>query len=76
MTWSYVGLVAAAVSEIATRIPALRPRPDQVLMFGGTVAVATLLVVGIGAGFIRRRRSALLAPYRPPAERAPRDRAA
>jgi uncharacterized membrane protein len=71
MTWSYVGLAAAAVSEIATRMPALRPRPGQGLAFGLTVAVATLLVVGIGARLIRRRRSALLAPYRSSAERAP-----
>ncbi|HEX8320985.1 DUF2306 domain-containing protein [Longimicrobium sp.] len=65
MTWSYVGLAAAAVSEIATRMPALRPRPGQGMAFGITVAVATLLVVGVGAQLIRRRRSALLAPYRP-----------
>ena len=72
MTWSYVGLAAAAVSEIATRVPALRPRPGQGMMvFGMTVAVATLLVVAVGARLIRRRRSALLAPYRPAAERAP-----
>jgi uncharacterized membrane protein len=76
MTWSYVGLAAAAVSEIATRMPTLRPRPDQVLAFGVTVAVATILVVGIGAQLIRRRRSALLAPYWPAAGRAARGRAA
>jgi uncharacterized membrane protein len=75
MTWSYVGLAAAAVSEIATRLPALRPRPGQGLAFGVTVAVATLLVVGVGARLIRRRRSALLAPYRTAAERAPLVRA-
>jgi uncharacterized membrane protein len=67
MTWSYVGLAAAAVSEIATRVPALRPRPGQGMAFGITVAVATLLVVGVGARLIRRRRSTLLAPYRPAA---------
>jgi uncharacterized membrane protein len=71
MTWSYVGLIAAAVSEIATRMPALRPRPGQGMAFGITVAVASLLVVGIGAQLIRRRRSALLAPYRSVAEGAP-----
>ena len=64
MTWSYVGLAAAAVSEIATRVPALRPRPEQWMVFTITVVVATLLVVAIGARFVRRRRSALLAPYR------------
>lgn len=67
MTWSYVGLAAAAVSEVATRMPALRPRPGQGMAFGITVGVATLLVVAVGARLIRRRRSALLAPYRPAA---------
>jgi uncharacterized membrane protein len=71
MTWSYVGLAAAAVSEIATRMPALRPRPGQGLAFGITVAAATLLVVAVGARLIRRRRAALLASYRPTAGRAP-----
>ena len=71
MTWSYVGLAAAAVSELATRMPALRPRPGQGMVFGITVAVATLIVVGVGAQLIRRRRSALLSSYRPMAERAP-----
>jgi uncharacterized membrane protein len=70
MTWSYVGLAAAAVSEIATRMPALRPRPGQQMAFGITVALATVLVVGIGAQLIRRRRSLLLEPYRLAAERA------
>src|SRR5687767_3487001 len=65
MTWSYVGLAAAAVSEIATRMPALRPRPGQGMAFGITVAVATVIVVGVGAQLIRRRRTALLAPFRP-----------
>ena len=63
MTWSYVGLIAAAVSEAATRIPALRPRPEQQLAFGVTVAVATVLVIAVGAQLIRGRRSALLLPY-------------
>ena len=71
MTWSYVGLAAAAVSELATRMPALRPRPGQGLAFGLTVAAATLLVIGVGARLIRGRRSALLAAYRPLAAPAP-----
>lgn len=75
MTWSYVGLLAAAVSEVATRVPALRPRPGQGLAFGVTVAAATLMVVAVGARLIRRRRAALLAPYQPRAERAPLVRA-
>ena len=65
MTWSYVGLAAAAVSEIATRLPALRPRPEQLLAFSITVALSTLVVVVVGALLIRRRRAGLLAPYGP-----------
>ena len=76
MTWSYVGLIAAAVSEIATRMPALRPRPEQGLAFGITVALATLLVLAVGGWMIRRPRAALLAPYRLAANEAPRGRAA
>lgn len=75
MTWSYVGLAAAAVSETATRMPALRPRPGQGMAFGVTVAVATLLVVAVGAQLIRRSRPSLLAPYRPAEKRAPPVRA-
>lgn len=71
MTWSYVGLAAAAVSEIATRMPALRPRPGQGIAFAVTVAVATVLVVGVGARLILRRRSALLTPYRAAANATP-----
>ena len=71
MTWSYVGLVAAAVSEVATRLPALRPRPGQWMMFGIAVTAATVLVIWVGARLIRRRRAALLAPYRSAAERLP-----
>ena len=53
MTWSYVGLWAAAVSETATRIPAFRPGPGQGLAFGLTVGVATMAVVAVGARLIR-----------------------
>lgn len=75
MTWSYVGLLAAAVSEVATRVPALRPGPGQGLAFGLTVAVATVVVVAIGARLIRGRRARLLAPYAPAVEKAPLVRA-
>lgn len=52
MSWSYVGLLAAAVSESATRY--LR------FDFGWTVALATAGVVFIGARIINRRLPALL----------------
>lgn len=61
MTWSYVGLCAAAVSETATRLPITRPRPGAGLAFGLAVAVATLLVVGIGRRLIRSRAASQLA---------------
>jgi uncharacterized membrane protein len=61
MTWSYVGLCAAAVSETATRLPIARPGPGAGLEFGIAVAVATLLVVAIGASLIRSRVQAQLA---------------
>ena len=65
MTWSYVGLVAAAVSETATRFPAVRaaaggPGPA----FWLAVAVATCLVVTTGGLLISRRSRAVLAPHR------------
>lgn len=63
MTWSYVGLLAAAISEIATRLPALRPQPGHDAVIGLTVVAATLLVVGVGRRLIRERQLALLQPY-------------
>lgn len=47
MAWSYVGLVAAAAAETATRY--LR------FDFGVLVVTATLVVVGVGAMIIERR---------------------
>jgi uncharacterized membrane protein len=62
MSWSYVGLWAAAVSEVATRVPAFRPSAAQgMAVFGIVVAVATLLVVGVGARLIRVRARGALA---------------
>lgn len=56
MTWSYVGLCAAAVSEVATRTPGFR--------FWWAVMVGTLAVIGIGGMMIRRNQAAVLAPFR------------
>lgn len=57
MSWSYVGLVAAAVAETATRATVVRvalggPSPR----FWTTVAVASAAVIGAGSWIIRRRR--------------------
>jgi uncharacterized membrane protein len=65
MTWSYVGLVAAAVSETATRIlmPILAPRlgPGALAAFWTLVGVATLAVVLAGSRVIKRRLPAAIA---------------
>ena len=55
MSWSYVGLCAAAVSEISTRY--LR------LNFGWTVAIATLFVVSVGFFCIRIRMPMILRKF-------------
>ena len=47
MCWSYVGLVAAFVSEVAVRVPGVG--------FGYVVVVATAVVVAGGAVLIYRR---------------------
>ena len=65
MTWSYVGLVAAALSEVATRMPVFRPQPGAGVGFAIGVAAATLAVVAVGARLIRLRKARLLAPYQP-----------
>ncbi|HEU4883175.1 MAG TPA: DUF2306 domain-containing protein [Longimicrobium sp.] len=56
MTWSYVGLCAAAVSEVGTRTPGLQ--------FWWGVMLGTAAVFGAGAVLIRRHRAAVLAPFR------------
>ena len=47
MCWSYVGLFAAFVSEVATRVPGVR--------FGWGVVAATIAVVMVGAVLINGR---------------------
>lgn len=61
MAWSYVGLIAAAVSEAMTRLPLLRGfimsdwGPDSPgARFGIVVGLATSLVVALGAWLIHR----------------------
>lgn len=52
MSWSYVGLLAAAVAETSTRLLNFN--------FGLTVAVASFAVLGVGAVVINRRLPVLL----------------
>jgi len=47
MCWSYVGLLAAFLAEIAVRVPGMR--------FGPAVITATVLVVAVGAFAIHTR---------------------
>ena len=65
MSFSYVGLTAAAVAEIVTRLPALRPAPGQGGVFGLTVALSSLVVIFVGAAKIRRHRERTLHPFQP-----------
>lgn len=64
MSWSYVGLCAAAVSETATRFTALRAiARDAGLHAAGfwlIVAAATLVVVAVGSLLIRRNAASVL----------------
>ncbi|HEX2210295.1 MAG TPA: DUF2306 domain-containing protein [Longimicrobium sp.] len=55
MTWSYVGLCAAAVSEVATRTPGFR--------FWWAVFAGTFVVIGVGATLIRRNAASAVAPF-------------
>lgn len=69
IAWSYIGLLAALVSETATRLNIARPAAVPGREFAMAVAIATLAVVSVGAYLLRSRRDRLLAPfaYRPPA---------
>ena len=65
MAYSYLGLVAAAVAETATRLPAVRgaaggPPPA----FWGAVAIASAGVFVLGGWAIRRRAEPTLGPFR------------
>jgi uncharacterized membrane protein len=55
MTWSYVGLLAALVSEVGTRVPGTP--------FWGAVLLASAVVIGAGGYLIRVRADATLAPF-------------
>lgn len=57
MTYSYLGLIAAAVAEVVTRVPGID--------FWWTVVIASLAVFAVGAPIIRRRARITLAPFLP-----------
>ena len=56
MGFSYVGLIAAAVSEVLTRVPEAP--------FWGTVAFSSLVCFGVGAYVVHRRVRTSLEPFR------------
>ena len=65
MAYSYLGLVAAAVAETATRVPAIQaaaggPTPA----FWGVVTIASAGVFVVGGWAIRRRVEPTLRPFR------------
>jgi uncharacterized membrane protein len=64
MSYSYLGLVAAAVAETATRVPAFQPAPGQGAVFGTVVALASIGVFVVGNRIVKRRMAASLAPFR------------
>ncbi len=59
MTYSYLGLIAAAVAEVVTRIPGIN--------FWWTVVIASAAVFVVGAPIIRRRARTTIAPFLPSA---------
>ena len=58
MTYSYVGLLAAAAAEVMTRVPGAA--------FWWAVVLASAAVLLVGAALIRRRARSTLAPFRRP----------
>ena len=65
MSYSYLGLVAAAIAETATRWPALQavaggPTPA----FWTTVVIASLAVFIVGGIVVRRRAEVMMRPFR------------
>jgi hypothetical protein len=65
MAYSYLGLLAAAVAETATRVPVFRalaggPTP----MFWAAVVVATVTVFFVGGPFIRSHFEPTVRPFR------------
>jgi uncharacterized membrane protein len=63
MTWSYVGLLAAAVAETATRLPIARPAGPPGAAFAVAVVVGSVAVFVVGGFLIRRSASTQLARF-------------
>lgn len=71
MTWSYIGLIAAAASEATTRVPAVgkwvRDAAGTLNLFGGDfgliVGATSVLVALVGGLFVAFLLPRALAPY-------------
>ena len=61
MSYSYLGLVAAAVAETATRIPTFDGGPTPA--FWIAVGVASALVFVVGGYVVRRRAESIIRPF-------------
>lgn len=70
MSWSYLGLVAAAVAETATRLPILQEvAGGPTAAFWTAVVVASAAVFAIGGVVIRRKAQFILRPFLSPGSR-------
>lgn len=59
MTWSYVGLSAAAVAETLTRLPSYWPEITEIIpghYFWNAVGIGTFIVCGVGWFLINKLR--------------------
>jgi uncharacterized membrane protein len=64
MTWSYLGLAAAAVAETATRAPAFQAvAGGPTSAFWIAVVVASVAVFAVGATLIRRKADVVIRPF-------------
>ena len=64
MTYSYLGLAAAAVAETATRWPAIQSvAGGPTAAFWTAVAVASVVVFVVGSVMIRRRADTIMRPF-------------
>jgi uncharacterized membrane protein len=64
ISWSYIGLIAALVSETATRLDVIRSAAGPGPAFGLAVGLGTGVVVLVGSQLLRSRRERALAPFR------------
>ena len=69
MSWSYVGLLAAAVAEVAVRVPGVRPSSPAAFL--GLVLGATILVMVGGGVLIGRLEERVVHSVGGPARRHP-----